>query len=66
MSGEQSQGDFLLGAAKIAEFIRKEIGIPAQDHQVYHWAERDYLPIGKFGNQLVSTKTKLRRKFEMN
>ena len=47
--------EVLLGAKKIGKFT----GLT--ERQVYHAAERGYLPIGKFGDTLIARKPELNR-----
>jgi len=60
----ETAADILLGAAAIAEEL-KELGLIEQDdvnaiEKVYYWSKIRRLPIGRYGKQLLSSRTKLR------
>jgi hypothetical protein len=52
---DRLRNDLLFGAKAIAE----EIGV--EEHQVYYFARKKLLPIGKVGKQLIASRQKLRR-----
>jgi len=52
--------DLLFGAPAIADFL----GPPWKPRAVYHAHERKSLPIGKTGNKLTASKSKLAAHFD--
>jgi len=62
MSSQESDTEFLLGAEAILGEL-KRLGLVEDDADldaVYYIAREQKLPIGKFGKNLISTRTKLR------
>jgi hypothetical protein len=53
-------GDLLVGAKQIAEYITS-LGIPTDEDDVYYARRAKKLPIGKYGAELIASKTKLNR-----
>ena len=53
-------GDALVGAKQIAEFITS-LGVPTDEDDVYYARRAKKLPIGKYGAELIASKTKLTR-----
>ena len=57
---ERRAGDALVGAKQIAEFITS-LGVPTDEDDVYYARRANKLPIGKYGAELIASKTKLTR-----
>jgi hypothetical protein len=53
-------GDLLVGAKQIAAFITS-LGIPTTEDDVYYAVRAKKLPIGKYGADLIGSKTRLKR-----
>ena len=53
-------GDLLVGAKQIAAYITA-LGIPTDEDDVYYARRAKKLPIGKYGAELIASKTKLNR-----
>ena len=54
-------GDLLVGATRIAEHISVLVGEPVDENDVYYFRRVQKWPIGKYGAELIASKTKLNR-----
>jgi hypothetical protein len=52
--------DLLDGGSDIAEFLR-ELGLRANEREVYHLHKTKRLPIGRLGRKLIASRSQLRR-----
>jgi hypothetical protein len=53
--------DLLLGATEIANALTEEFEREVTESEVYYIAKTKKLPIGRWGKNLISTRSKLRR-----
>lgn len=58
---QRADDDFLKGAAAIAEHLRSH-GLSVTSGDVYYLAKAKKLPIGKWGKNLIASKSQLDRK----
>ncbi|MFZ0065337.1 MAG: hypothetical protein WAK90_04130 [Pseudolabrys sp.] len=60
---ERIEDDLLRGAAAIAEHLRSE-GLNVTPTNVYYFAKAKKLPIGRWGKELIASKTRLSRELQ--
>jgi len=58
-----SDGDLLLGAAAITDFVNELSATRVNRRQVYYWLEEGHLPSGKLGMKFVGSKCAIRERF---
>ena len=56
---DRRAGDLLVGASRIAAHISTLIDEPVTDADVYYFRRAGKWPIGKYGAELIASKTKL-------
>jgi hypothetical protein len=61
---EKATGDLIWGADPIAAFVTEISDTPINRRRIYYWAEKQYVPIGRIGDQLVASKRKLKAHFD--
>ena len=54
-SKHADEGDVLLGAKRIAEYITQVMGVPHNEDDIYYAHRAGKLPIGKYGAFLIAS-----------
>jgi hypothetical protein len=49
---DDDKDDYLRGAASIAAFVTRILGEPVAPQQIYAWAAKGHLPVGRFAGRL--------------
>ena len=56
--------DVLLGASEITAFVNELTTSKVSRSQIYHWIELGHLPAGRLGTKVISSKKRIRERFE--